>query len=339
MRNVRSRLWWPVSVATGVLLITAFPLEPALPLAGAQGSQRPTASTTVSDPYASFSVRYGTVESRYRINLATVLPNDSLTVAVIGDAPPGSFSLQASQGQVRRTGERSWIWRGSSRTGLARLTVAPPGGADSVVIQTFVLVPRDSVRNGVLNGYRIGSYPKVPLRDIYRPPVGFIEVTPENVETLISPHFRLRHFVCKQVGDYPKYVVLEPFLLLKLELILRRVQEAGYPIESFFIMSGYRTPYYNKLIRNSEWSRHKWGDAADIFVDESPRDGVMDDLNRDGRIDVKDAELLARIIDEQSQSKMWQRFLGGLGIYRTKPNHGPFVHIDIRGRKARWRGQ
>jgi hypothetical protein len=52
---------------------------------------------------------------------------------------------------------------------------------------------------------------------------------------------------------------------------------------------------------------------------------------------VKDAELLAGIIDAESKEPAWRRFFGGLGIYRTKPNHGPFVHIDIRGRKTRWR--
>jgi hypothetical protein len=30
--------------------------------------------------------------------------------------------------------------------------------------------------------------------------------------------------------------------------------------------------------------------------------------------------------------------VGGLGIYRSTENHGPFVHVDVRGTIARWGG-
>lgn len=287
---------------------------------------------------SSFAVRYQDIESRHAINLASVLPGETLHVTVVSEEP-GSFDLESVRGSVRRIDQRTWDWIAPDSTGGAMLTITNPDGSDSILIQAFVLVPYAKVAGGVLNGYRIGRYPKAPLRDIYRAPRGLIEITPENAETLVSPHFRLRQFVCKQAGGYPKYMVLEPDLLLKLEVILQRVNDAGYDANSLFVMSGYRTPFYNQAIGNSEWSRHKWGAAVDIFIDENPRDGTMDDLNGDGRIDVKDAEVLAAIIDAESDKPYWRRFLGGLGIYRTNANHGPFVHIDIRGRKHRWRSK
>ena len=98
-----------------------------------------------------------------------------------------------------------------------------------------------------LNGYRIGRYPEKPLRGLadYVPPAGFVEVTRENENVLVSPHFRLKQFLCKQPAGSRKYVVLNERLLLALEYILERVNEAGYRATTFHIMSGYRTPAYN----------------------------------------------------------------------------------------------
>jgi hypothetical protein len=55
----------------------------------------------------------------------------------------------------------------------------------------------------------------------------------------------------------------------------------------------------------------------------------MDDLNGDGRSDAGDAEVLYRLFEEPQST-------GGLGKYRETRAHGPFVHVDIRDRRARW---
>jgi hypothetical protein len=199
-------------------------------------------------------------------------------------------------------------------------------------------VPASSVRDGYLNGYRIGSYPGTAWKGlaVYRPPRGFIEVTEENRDTPVSPHFTLGQFLCKQQSGYPKYMVLRGRLLLKLELVLEHTNAAGMRADSFHIMSGYRTPHYNHSIGNVGYSRHLWGGAADIFVDDHPEDGVMDDLNADGVFDVKDAGVLYEIVDGLYGKPFYKRFLGGLGQYRRNANHGPFVHVDVRGFRARW---
>ena len=61
-------------------------------------------------------------------------------------------------------------------------------------------------------------------------------------------------------------------------------------------MSGFRTPDYNEegvgAGGRSAVSRHQYGDAADVYPDDRGR-GRMDDLNRDGRVDLKDARILA----------------------------------------------
>jgi uncharacterized protein YcbK (DUF882 family) len=146
----------------------------------------------------------------------------------------------------------------------------------------------------------------------------------------------LKQFLCKQAGEFPKYLVLNELLLLKLEFILEQVNKKGYCASTFNILSGYRTPHYNKLIGNVQYSRHLWGGAADIYIDENPRDDMMDDLNKDGLIDYKDARILYKIIDDMFGESWYEKYKGGLGRYKKTTKHGPFVHVDVRGFRARW---
>ena len=90
--------------------------------------------------------------------------------------------------------------RRRSRPGTYTLTVDGPGKKDTIVVHAFVMVPATAVKNGMLNGYRIGAYPAKPLNGnpIYLPPPGFIEVTKENQDTKVSPHFMLKQFLCKE---------------------------------------------------------------------------------------------------------------------------------------------
>lgn len=209
----------------------------------------------------------------------------------------------------------------------------------TVTLNVFVMVPLERIEDGMLNGYRIGQYPTVALRQqaIYTPPRGLIEITRENEHALVSPHFRLRQFLCKQEGGYPKYLALDARLLTALELLLEKANAQGYHARTFTIMSGYRTPYYNRAIGNSTtYSRHVWGDAADIFIDEHPQDGHMDDLNQDGAVDSHDAEVMYDLIESEYDSRYNKLLVGGLARYRETSSHGPFVHVDVRGIVSRW---
>jgi uncharacterized protein YcbK (DUF882 family) len=113
------------------------------------------------------------------------------------------------------------------------------------------------------------------------------------------------------------------------------VNQAGYRATTFHVISGYRTPAYNRSLGNVQYSLHQWGAAADIFIDENG-DGRMDDLNRDGRSDIRDAEVLYRLIDDAAARPEGQGLIGGVGKYPSTASHGPFVHVDVRNRRARW---
>ena len=84
------------------------------------------------------------------------------------------------------------------------------------------------------------------------------------------------------------------------------------------------------------YSRHVWGGAADFYIDEAPADGKMDDLNKDGRVDRADARWLADFINGMSQRGAFGKRIGGIGVYGSTSVHGPFVHVDVRGTRARW---
>jgi hypothetical protein len=223
--------------------------------------------------------------------------------------------------------------------GLYPLHVTNAASGERAQLNVFVMVPADAVdEQGVLNGYRIGSYPLQPFRklDIYLPPKGFIELTSDNARTRVSPNFTLQQFASKQEGEYPKYLVLRANLLLKLENILATLNRSGRKTGGLVIMSGYRTPWYNRTIGNVPYSRHLWGGAADLYIDEHPVDGRMDDLNGDGVSNREDARWLAAFINEMSMRGDFGPRVGGLGMYGASSAHGPFVHIDVRGQRARW---
>ena len=298
----------------------------------------PDSAAAYSEERAGFTVRVRDDVCPYRVLGVYVLPGESLPVQVVGPEPGEEFALTAGPGKVRRTGHARWTWRAPEQPGLysVRIERTEPSGA--IRLNVFVMIPYDQLEGANLHGYRIGTYPSTVFRnlEVYRPPRGFIEVTPENEATQLSPHFRLGQFVCKQAGGYPRYVVLRERLLLKLEHLLKVANRQGYPCEGFFIMSGYRTPHYNASIGNVKHSRHQWGDAVDIFIDEAPQDGVMDDLNGDGQLNEGDSAELYDLVERLHDMGEYRPFRGGLGHYGSTASHGPFVHVDTRGFEARW---
>jgi hypothetical protein len=212
---------------------------------------------------------------------------------------------------------------------------------DSAAEFNFVnLVPFAEKKKGMLGTYRMGSWPAEQrnVADRYGNPAGFIQVTAENQNTRISEHFRLRDFLTKdQSNVWPKYLVLQENLVDKLELLIGALNSRGVKVTRMSVMSGFRTPQYNErgvgAGGRAQNSRHQYGDAADVFVD-NDGNGGMDDLNGDGRVNTADARYLAKVVEEVEQEH--PSLTGGVGIYSATSAHGPFVHVDVRGVKARW---
>jgi len=226
------------------------------------------------------------------------------------------------------------------RRDAPEVAAARPAVAALTVVS---MVPFDAKVRGRMGLYRMGFWPgesRASRSAAYDNPLGFIQVTKENQHLQLSEHFRLRDFLTKdQFTVWPKYVVLRESLIDKLELVIAELTAMGYPVRHVQVMSGFRHPFYNQqgVARGgrADESRHQYGDASDIFVD-NDRDGIMDDLDRDGRITVRDAELIIEAVERVELAH--PELIGGMGRYHATNAHGPFVHVDVRGTPARWGG-
>jgi uncharacterized protein YcbK (DUF882 family) len=193
-------------------------------------------------------------------------------------------------------------------------------------VSLAVLVPFAQKLGGMLNGYRIGRYPFETFGG--ERPVGFVEVTPATARLAISRHLRLEDFLTHDAQrSWPRYVAVSPELLDKVELVaaeIARTRGVRDPVRvALDVHSGFRTPLHNGNVEGSAFnSRHQYGDAADVAFD---ADG-------DGRFSALDAQwagLAAEMVERRHPD-----LVGGLGMYTSA--RAPYVHIDVRGKRARW---
>jgi len=263
-------------------------------------------------------------------------PGSRPSMSSAGDGPaadssaPGLVRVLGISGQIRAM----TLLPGAPNPAAS---TAPDGSALSIL----PLVPLSAKLGASWRGYHIGFWPgerSTDNRARYRLPAGFLEVTPRNEDVPLSTHFRVRDFLTHdQEGTWPKVLVIQFPLLDKLELLSAELVRLG-KAPALHVMSGFRTPQYNTLGvgplgGRARDSRHMYGDAADVFED-ADGDGRMDDLNGDGRIDVKDARWLAAVAERVEAAH--PEVTGGIGIYPANGVHGPFVHVDTRGFRARW---
>lgn len=122
------------------------------------------------------------------------------------------------------------------------------------------------------------------------------QVTDEFAE---SVYFKKLEFCCP-CSCSNELAVIDPSLILLLDGVR---QHFGKPVH---VTSGFRCRKYNAKVGGSNGSRHQYGDAADIVVEDTPSSKVY------------------AYID-----KMYGDTLG-LGLYKGH------THVDTREKKARW---
>lgn len=258
-----------------------------------------------------------------------VMPGDSVLLSA-----PGASQWSFSAGTPASAQGGSVTWTSPRCHGVFSVSVT----ADSAVTDYAILVPVESCRwrTQTLNSFPIGCYGESGDRS--RIPSYFIELTPSSMGTRLSTHFTLGEFLGHVEGDFPQYMVLDLALIDKLEAVIEGV-EAGYPeTVDINVMSGFRTPAYNSAIGNeTDFSMHLYGKAADIWIESFPPNNLMDDVDRNKRVDVGDGEFLVDLVRRIEVGG--EVSVGGASAYRWTPQHGPFVHIDVRGRPAFWQTQ
>lgn len=299
----------------------------SLLLLAAVGAAAADGSLEADDARApNFALKFGDEVSPLPLVSTSLLPGAELEIEAVLTEKPVRFEARADGGLLERRAEDRWRWRAPGAPGTYLLEVQEDVSGTRARLRVFVMRPYAGEET--LDGYRIGAYPAGSA------PPGLIRVEPGMLDLPVSPHFRVAPFLAKQEGDFPKYLALRTRLLLALEAIASGLREKGG--DQLVVMSGYRTPHYNAAIGNrTTASRHLFGDAADVYVDRN-RDGRMDDLDGDGRVSDADARLLYAWIEEMSAEPWYKPYVGGLALYPGTPQHGPFVHVDVRGQSVRW---
>ena len=262
----------------------------------------------------------------------TPILSDSLPEGAVATFSSGAASESTS---TLAAPKRPGVWNLALKIGNA---IKPLAGFSVITLR-----PATEKKGGKLGLYYIGNWPAARRGQpgvSYDPPSGFIEVTPETQNTQLSDHFRLKDFFPHdQQNVWPKYIVVDIKLIDKNELVLQDLKEHGINPDGVRVMSGFRTPQYNAgggdPRGRAALSRHMYGDANDIFID-NDGDGRMDDLNHDGRVNIADAKVICDAANRVERAH--PSLIGGCGIYSGTSAHGPFTHIDTRGYPARWTG-
>ena len=143
----------------------------------------------------------------------------------------------------------------------------------------------------------------------------------------VSDHLQLADFITHdaQQDRWPKYLALDRRILDKVELVLDRLG-ARERLLTVDVHSGFRTPLHNRRVpRAASDSRHQYGDAIDLALD----------ADQDGRVSYFDILAMARAVDLVERDH--PELVGGMGVYGNRGT-APYVHIDVRGERKRWRG-
>ena len=297
----------PFGAATRALVPPATPSAAAFGRSGAVQVRFALPNDSVEYPLEVHGdpteLEYAWVRVTDSVGVDSIRPLDSDTL--VAPSVPGFYRLALMRGLERRI--------------LNGLTLA-------------VMVPFEEKREGILDGYRIGTF-RAERRGASAPrPDGFVQVLPELVNLPLTRHLRLGSFVAPDgQTTWPRYAALDRRLLDKLELVFQQLARGRSDTSavhlSVWVNSGFRTPLYNRRVpRAARDSRHQLGDAADVVID----------ANGDGRITREDAKLVAAAVEIVEQSH--PDLAGGLGLYVSGRYRHPYVHIDTRGTRVRWRG-
>ena len=121
----------------------------------------------------------------------------------------------------------------------------------------------------------------------------------KNGAVKLSANFMVSEFACKDGSD-------TVFISSGLVTVLQKIRD--HFAKPVIITSAYRNDTYNKKVGGADYSQHKYGTAADIYIS-----GVS-------------PETIADFVETIMPNT------GGIGIYSS------FVHVDVRTARARWNG-
>lgn len=292
-----------------------------------------------STEHANFSIEYDDLKIPLKTFSIFVLPREEIKFSIAEEDRGQMYQIELG-GKIYESAT-SFTWKAHAESGHYQATIKEKntnGSGSEIKINVFVLHPHQKKNGQYLEDFRIGHYPEIPAekREHYVKPEGFLKIEESLLEVNLTPHFTMKQFLTRQSNKLPQFIAIQESLLLKLEFFLAEVNNAGYPAETFGIVSLYRSPYFNKKLgNNSDFSRHLFGDAADIYIDNSGNEW-MDDLDGDGNSTIADSDILYDLAVKFDQKEEFADLQGGVSSYKGNGVRGPFIHIDTRGFHISW---
>lgn len=292
-----------------------------------------------SNEHANFSLVYENLKIPLKTFSVFVMPREEIKFTIAEEDRGPTYQIELG-GKVFES-DSSFTWNAHLESGHYQAIIKEKnnsGAASKIKINVFVLHPRSEKNGQYLDDFRIGNYPEIPAdkKDDYSKPEGFLKIEESMLDLNLTPHFKMEQFLTNQTVKLPQFIAIQESLLLKLEFFLEEVNKAGYRADTFGIVSIYRTPYLNKKLgNNTDFSRHLFGDAADIYIDNSGNQW-MDDLNGDGQSNKADADVLAELAIKFDQKDKFSHLQGGVCSYKGNGVRGSFIHIDTRGFHITW---
>lgn len=292
-----------------------------------------------SAEHADFSIEYDGLKVPLQTFSIFVMPGEEINIEIAEEDRSQMYQIELG-GKTYESAD-SFTWNAHTESGHYQAVIKEKNGegsASKIKLNVFVLHSRAEKNGQYLEDFRIGYYPEIPAdkREHYSKPDGFLKIDESMLDIELTPHFKINQFLTKQTKELPQFIAIQESLLLKLEFFLEEVNRSGYAAETFGVVSIYRSPYFNKKLgNNTDLSRHIFGDAADIYIDNTGNDW-MDDLNGDGHSTIADSEILYNLAVKFDQKKEFSYLQGGVSSYKGNGVRGPFLHIDTRGFHVSW---
>ncbi len=266
------------------------------------------------------------------------------------------YEWAASSGRLQGMAPGSVRWYPPVGGGLGRVSVTVADDDRTASAQADFLAGTlfDREGDGTLGGTIIGIYPNEHAESApgvvgrnassYEPPGVFYRIDADTSDRGIVGYWSLGRLNPPVFTDEEvRYVAMDERIPAFAEAVESAVADAlqvapgSLRVLRGFVSPNERARLERMGIQLAEFTRFQYGDCLALIVDEN-RDYRMDDLNKDGKSDAGDAEMLAGVVEDAMRENALR---GGVGICSSfeGPNHigTPYVQADLRGWTVTWR--
>lgn len=267
-----------------------------------------------------------------------------------------SLRWEATHGLLKYEQPTQVRWFPLDATGIQQITVTrqlPDATEETRGVRLILPVEFNPAGDGSLSGTMIGIYPvpnqKAPAPvarnpQAYAAPTSFYPVNAETGRVPLQGGFTLETLSPAPLPDQQgtRYVALHPEAIGFLNALEAALDSDRGTTEGLRILRGYISPHERLRmetlgIKLAEFTRFQYGDAFALIWDTNA-DFRMDDLNKDGKVDVEDSAVLAETVKRVFREQSLQ---GGIGLCARfeGPDHlgTPYLHVDLRGWMVEWR--